>query len=228
MNNARRFVVAVAALTVIGDAASAQDVSRYRGYVLESTLESVVKTSGARAADAKTLHERPAKIQELEWRAPYVFSGTERADPVKGIVFTFLDDALYQIVVNYDRDRTDGLTNNDIIETVSALYGPPAIRSVKQQPTRPGAARPDTITLAQWETTASSLLLVRGSYTPEFQLILISKPLSLRARNATREAIRLDAAEAPRREADQRKKLAADADAAREKTRDTNKAAFRP
>lgn len=54
-----------------------------------------------------------------------------------------------------------------------------------------------------------------------------SKPLSFRARNAIREAVRLDAAEAPGRELDQRKKEAAEASAAREKTRVTNKAAFR-
>jgi hypothetical protein len=150
------------------------------------------------------------------------------ADPVRGIVFTFLDDALYQVVVSYDRDRTDGLTNTDIIDTLTAAYGPPVLRSAKQQPTRPAAARPDTVALAQWETAQTSLTLVRAAYAPEFQLILLSKPLSLRARNATREAVRLDAAEAPQRELDQRKKEAAEASAAREQSRTTNKAAFRP
>jgi hypothetical protein len=38
----------------------------------------------------------------------------------------------------------------------------------------------------------------------------------------------LDAAEAPQRELNQRKKDAADASAAQEQTRATNKAAFRP
>lgn len=221
-------IVIGTALSLFGHVASAQDVSRYRGYVLESSVESVVGTSGARSADAKTIHERPAKIQELEWRAPYVSSGSELADPVRGIVFTFLDDALYQVVVSYDRDRTDGLTNNDIIDALTAAYGAPVLRSAKQPPTRPAAAQPDTVALAQWETAGASLTLVRGTYTPEFQLILTSKPLSLRARNAIREAVRLDAAEAPRRELDQRKKEAAEASAAREKTRVTNKAAFRP
>jgi hypothetical protein len=228
MNSRRAFVIGTAALSLFGHVASAQDVSRYRGYVLESTLESVAGTSGARATDAKTIHERPAKIQELEWRAPYVSSGSAPADPVKGIVFTFLDDALYQVVVSYDRDRTDGLTNNDIIDTLTAAYGPPVLRSAKQQPTRPAAAQPGTIALAKWETVQASLTLVRGTYTPEFQLILLSTPLSLRARNATREAIRLDAAEAPQRELDQRKKEAAAASVAREQTRATNKATFRP
>jgi hypothetical protein len=228
MNSRRAFVIGTAALTLFGHVASAQDVSRYRGYVLDSTLESVVATSGARTTDVKTIHERPAKIQELEWRAPYASSGGALADPVRGIVFTFLDDALYQVVVNYDRHRTDGLTDSDIIGTLTAAYGPPVLRSAKQQPTRPAAAQPDTIALAQWETAQASLTLVRGTYTPEFQLILLSKPLSLRARNAAREAIRLDASEAPQRELDQRKKEAAEASAAREQTRATNKAAFRP
>ena len=74
----------------------------------------------------------------------------------------------------------------------------------------------------------SSATLVRGSYTPEFQLILVSKLLSTRARRAVREAIRLDAIEAPRREAEQQKKEAGDGTAARDKTRIANKAAFRP
>jgi hypothetical protein len=228
MNGRHAFVIGTAALSLFGHVASAQDVARYRGYVLESTLESVAGTSGARATDAKTIHERPAKIQELEWRAPYMSSGSALADPVRGIVFTFLDDSLYQVVVSYDRDRTDGLTNSDIIDTLTAEYGPPVLRSAKQQRTLPAAAQSDTIALAQWETVQASLTLVRDAYTPEFQLILLSKPLSLRARNATREAIKLDAAEAPQRELDQRKKEAAAASAAREQTRATNKAAFRP
>jgi hypothetical protein len=228
MNSRRAFVIGTAALTLFGHVASAQDVSRYRGYVLDATLESVVATSGARTTDVKTIHERPAKIQELDWRAPYVSSGSALADPVSGIVFTFLDDALYQVIVSYDRDRTDGLTNKDIIDTLTATYGPPVVRSAKQPATRPAVAQPDTIALAQWETAQASLTLVRGPYTPQFQLILLSKPLSLRARNATREAIRLDAVEAPQRELDQRNKEAAAANAAREQTRATNKAAFRP
>ena len=82
--------------------------------------------------------------------------------------------------------------------------------------------------LAQWDSTGSSLTLLRGAYSAEFQLVLMSKALSTRARNAIREAGRLDAIEAPRRELEQRKKEVADADSARDKIRTTNKAAFRP
>jgi hypothetical protein len=227
MSSVRPLVIAVS-LILSGQMASAQDISRYRVYVLESSLATVRAASGAREADAKTLHERPATIQELQWRAPYVSSGDTLADPVREIAFTFYNDALYQVVVNYDRDRTEGLTNKDILDALSATYGVPALASARTRTSPPAEAFPDGIVLARWETAESLVTLIRGSDTPEFQLMLISKPLSTRARSAIREAIRLDAIEAPRRESQQRKKEAGDASAARDKTRVTNKAAFRP
>jgi hypothetical protein len=224
MNSARVCVIALA-LALTTHIVAAQDLSRYRVYVLESSLESVVAASGARPADIKTLHERPANIRELDWRAPYVSSGSELADPVSGVVFTFCNDSLYQVVVSYNRDRTDGLTNRDLIESLTVAYGEPVQRSARN---RPPAALPDTVVLAQWDSKDSSLTLVRGAYASEYQLILMSKTLSARARNAIREAQRLDAIEAPRRELEQRQKEVADAAAVRDKIRTTNKAAFRP
>ena len=227
MNSARPLVIAVG-LILGGQVASAQDRSRYRAYVLESSLDSVVVASGARGADAKTLHERPATIQQLEWRAPYIDSRHTQADPVREIAFTFYNDALYQVIVNYDRDRTEGLTDSDIVESLSTAYGVPTLASARMRTSPPAEALPDSIVLARWESADSLLTLTRGSYTPVFQLILVSKPLSARARNAIRDANRLDAMEAPRREAEQRKREAGDARAARDKTRLKNKAAFRP
>ena len=227
MTSTRPFAIAVG-LILGGQLAFAQDVSRYRVYALESSLESVVAASGARAADAKTLHERPATIQELEWRAPYVDSRNTLADPVREISFTFYNDALYQVVVNYDRDRTEGLANGDIVESLSTVYGVPTLTSARTRTSPPVEAFPESIVVARWESADSLLTLMRGSYTPEFQLILVSKSLSARARTAVREAVRLDAIEAPRREAAQRKTEAGEASAARDKTRTANKAAFRP
>jgi len=224
MNSARALSIAIV-LLFTSQPGSTQDLSRYRVYVLESSLESVVAASGARAADTKTLHERPARIQQLEWRAPYASSGGEMADPVRGAVFAFHNDALYQIVVSYDRDRTNGLTNREIIESLTALYGDPVLKPANN---RPPVALPDTVVLAQWDSPASSLTLVRDAYTREFQLVLLSKALSTQARTAIREAGRLDAIEAPRRELEERKKEVADAAGALDKIRTTNKAAFRP
>lgn len=227
MNDTRLLVIAVGILFA-GQLAFAQDMSRYRDYVLESSLDSIVAASGARAADAKMLHQRPAAIQELEWRAPYVDSRNTQADPVREITFTFYNDALYQVRVNYERARTEGLTNSDIVESLSATYGAPTLASARTRTKPPAEAFPDSIVLARWENAESLLTLVRGSYTPDVQLILVSKSLSARARTAVREAVRLDVIDAPRREAAQRKKEAGEAGAAREKTRIANKAAFRP
>jgi hypothetical protein len=224
MNSARVLVIA-AVVVLASQPGSAQDLSRYRGYVLETSLESVVAASGARAPEVKTLHERPAKIQELHWRAPYASSGAAMADPVRGAVFTFCDDALYQVVVSYDRDRTDGLTNSEIIESLTALYGEPVLKTARN---RPAAALPDAVVVAQWDSQASSLTLLRDAYSTELQLVLLSKSLSTRARSAIREAGRLDAIEAPSREREERKKEVADAAHARDKIRTANKAAFRP
>jgi len=227
MNRAHVFIVAVTFLSV--QTASAQDLSRYRDYVLESSVDTVAAASGVRATTAQTLHERPAKIQELQWRAPYVNTTTSTsADPVREVAFAFFNDALYQVIVTYNRDRTAGLTNDDIIESLSASYGAPVLKTAIVRTEIPAGVILETIVLAQWSTAASSVTLLRDTYSPEFRLILSSKPLTARARTAIREAIRLDALDAPRLEAEQRKKDVAETDAARDKTRSTNKGAFRP
>ena len=220
----RLFAVAVV-LVLCPQLASAQDLSRYRVYALNSSVDAVIAATEARATDTKVVHERPALIQELEWRTPYSHSTTEPADPVRMITFSFCDNALYQVLVNYDSSRTDGLTNGDVIESLTATYGEPLIGSARN---RPLDAPADAVVLAQWDRDGSSMTLFRGVYSSEFQLMLTSKLLGTRARGAIREAARLDIVDAPRRERDLRKKEAADAAAARDKVRAANKAAFRP
>lgn len=220
----RSTTIAVAfGLMLSGQAGFAQDLSRYRAFGLEASLDAIVAASGARPADARTLHTRPASIQELEWRPPYVGSGATVADPVRTIVFSFYDDALFQAVVNYDAERTEGMTNGDIVEALSAVYGQPSAARRSGVAPPPGAL-PGNIVIARWEDAASLLTLVRESYAPEFHLILNSKRLSGLARTAIREAGRLDLLEAPQR----RQKDDNDARAVRDKARVTNKAAFRP
>lgn len=227
MNSTRSLAVAVS-LVASGQIAFAQDMSRYRVYVLESSVDTVAAASGAQAADAKTRHERPALIQELQWRAPYLTAAATPADPVREIAFTFYDDALYQVVVSYDRDRTEGLTSGDVIDVLAATYGAPTLPSAGARMSPPAETVSDSIVLARWESAESSVTLVRGAYAPGFQLVLVSKPLSVRAREAIRQADRLDAIEAPRRESEQRRKDADEASTARDRARRANKAAFRP
>jgi hypothetical protein len=228
MNNTRRLVLAAVLILISGDAASAQDISRYRAYALESSLDSIIAASGARPEAARIAHMRPARIDELEWRAPYVSPTVATADPVRSIAFSFYNDSLYQVIVNYDRYRTEGLTNTDVIESISEAYGVPVLATAKTRTTAPPEGSADSIVLARWDSADSQVTLLRGSYMPDYQLILISKSLSARARTAIRDAVKLDAHEAPGREADQRMKEAGAAAVALDKARATNKAAFRP
>jgi hypothetical protein len=224
-------VVAIAALGVVlgGQPVVAQAPFRYRAYALESSIASVVTISGTRDTDVKTLHERPARIQELDWRAPYVQAGSEMADPVRDVRFSFYDGQLYQVLVTYDRDRMDGLTNDDVIESLSATYGVPLLRNARiAQGAVPADVGASSTVVAQWEDAASLLTLTRDTYSPQFQLVLISKTLNPRARAAIKEAVRLDTQEAPQRELNQRKKDVADARVAGQKARVINKAAFKP
>ena len=96
-NSAGACVMTVLGCFVERQPATAQDVSRYRAYVLESSLDSVLEESGVRAKDVQTVHERPAQIQTLEWSAPFLASdGEELGDPVHDITFAFYNRALYQ------------------------------------------------------------------------------------------------------------------------------------
>jgi hypothetical protein len=86
----------VVVLVFGGQLASAQDLSRYREYVLGLSLEAVVAASGAHPTDAMTVHERPATIRRLLWRTPNVRSGEFSADPERHVALSFYNDALYK------------------------------------------------------------------------------------------------------------------------------------
>ncbi len=229
MTGLRAVTLSSLVLAAGAHAVAAQDLSRYRGYALASSADSVVKASGARPTDTRTLHERPAKIQEIEWRAPYSRTGSDRADPVHDILFGFVDDQLYQVVVTYDRDRMEGLTDADVVESVSTTYGVPLLL---RGPTPGQSAKAEigaeTTVVARWEDATALLTLTRGTFAPQFQLVLISKNLSALAVTAIAEARRLDTKEAPQRALDLKEKEMTDAHAAGQKARVVNKPAFRP
>jgi hypothetical protein len=227
MMTARILTIASLGIVLGAPPVVAQSLSRYRAYTLESGLASIVKASGSKVGDLRTLHERPAKIQELEWRAPYEAAGPVAADPVRGVLFTFYDDQLYRVVVSYKHERIKGLTDDDVRDSVSAAYGALPMQA-RAADSLPLDMPTNTTVVAQWDDGASVLSLVRGSYSNEYQLVLISKQLSTRARSAMKEALRLDTMEAPQRDLDKRSKELADSRVAQEKARAVNKAAFKP
>ena len=215
----------------------AQTGPGYRSFELGATIASVSTDAKGGVTNAKTIHEHPALIQDVEWRPPYSLvapGSTSGADPVEQIDFSFYNNQLYQIVITYDHQRTAGMNNTDMIEGISATYGTPSKPSArKAAPARRWDEAHDGLRVAQWDGADQAVVLYRssdffGSSTARYWLIVTSPRLDALAQTASTQAIRLEDREAPQRAAAQQKKDASDARAAEEKTRAENKAAFRP
>ncbi len=206
---------------------SAHDLSKYREFQLGMSVVAVAHQAGI-TPEARVLHQRPELIQELTWLPPPAFGSSAQGDSVRKVLFSFYNDQLFRIVVNYEWDRTEGLTVEDMVEALSVTYGPATLpaTAISSALSR-GSPDSDTI-VAHWEDAQHSLDLVRPSYASTFGLVVGSKRLDALARAASLEAIRLDEQEAPRR-AIERKQQQEDEDHARQETaRRANKATFRP
>jgi hypothetical protein len=211
--------------------AAGQDLSRYRDVPFGSTVASVAALTRTGPDAVKVVHQRPSLIQELRWRPQYALGRpVGRVDPAQEITFRFYDDQLFAITVVYEARLVDGLTNADIIEGVSAVYGTAtltaaAVRGPAQPPS--GAINGSTA-IASWQSADYQFTLMREVYPATFRLIGVSKGLEPRARAAEAEAARLDKQDAPRREAEQARAEADRRAAAEDKTRTTNKSEFKP
>src|SRR4030095_8251995 len=74
-------------------------------------------------SEVRVLHQRPALIQELEWRPRDALASSREADSINEVLFSFYNGELFRMVVSYDQQRTQGLTDQDMIEAISATYG---------------------------------------------------------------------------------------------------------
>jgi hypothetical protein len=205
----------------------AEDFSSYRGFQFGMSLSAAAKQAGTKPSEAKSVHQRPALIQELEWQprssAP---TDPQKAEAVKDGLLYFLNDQLYRVVVTYDRYRIEGMTAEDMIAAISTTYGPA---------TRPTAEvayhsyyGDSAAVIARWEDAEYSYNLVKTGDHSSYALVLYSKRLDVLAQTAVVEAARLDAQEAPQREIDKQKKQEEDEQIVLDKARSANKPNFRP
>lgn len=206
----------------------AQDLSRYREFQFGTNLPTIAKQAGLEPSDAKVLHQRPALIQELIWQAPFSLKSSRQADPVWTTRFSFYNGELFRIVVNYNQNKTKGLTTEDMVEALSATYGTATKPAAEITFSLSGAYNDNQVVIARWEDSQYSFSLFRSSYQPAFGMIAFSKRLDSLARTATIEAIRLDEQEAPQREIERQKKQDDENRSAQEKARLVNKPQFRP
>lgn len=220
-----------AAIMCVSTFVEAQDLSRYRDVAFGSSVASVVATTGAHPSAVKLIHQRPALIQEFAWRPQYaVGRPAGRIEAAQEITFRFHDDQLFSITVVYEARLVEGLTNHDIIDAVSEVYGPATVTpATSKGPVPPPSGTINGSTaLARWQTADHEFTLMREAYPATYRLIGVSRRLEMLARAAETEAARLDKQEAPRREAERAVAEAERKTADAEKTRTTNKSEFRP
>jgi hypothetical protein len=205
---------------------SAQDLSKYREFHLGMSLAAAAQQSGV-TREARVPHQRAQLIQELTWQPPRALATSPPGDSVRKVLLSFYNDQLFRIAVSYEWERTEGLTVEDMIDALSATYGPATLPNADFIPLLSrGTVDSDRI-LAHWEDTQYSLNLVRPSYASTFGLVMFSKRSDALARAATVQSLWLDDQEASAR-AVERKRSQDDADQTRqEQVRARNKAAFR-
>ena len=213
-------------MILISATVSADDLSKYRNFQLGMNLATVARQAGENPSNARVIHTRPALIQELRWR-PLSLGPSTESDSVKQVVFHFYQGKLFQIVVNYDRYETAGLTTGDLVEALSATYG---IATKPPAPAEPASVSYGELgdVVAIWQDAEHSFKLSRSEYGPTYTLIGVLKRLAAPARSAILEAARLYVQDAPKREAEKAERDAQQAIDKDENDRLLNKPKFRP
>ncbi len=224
MKTIRNAMLCLGAVLLASNVLCAQDFSKYRGFSLGTGMATVLKQTERKPADVKLIHAHPALIQALNWWPPAVTGASYRADSVEQMLFSFCDGELYKISVTYDTTSTQGLTSEDMVASISAKYGPATILPAQGESVLYDGFSTSDKGVATWEDPQYFFKLVRSSFTNRFGLILYSKRVNEQAELAIAAAATLEKQEQPQRDADLKKKEAADLEIERQK----NQKVFRP
>ena len=125
----------------------AGDLSTYRSFRIGANLATVAVQAHLDPTKAQLLYARPALIQQLTWW-PDSFGASSRTEAVKVAVLSFYNGELFRIFVVYDRTRTQGLSADDFIDSISALYG----------------FNDEEKVIARWQDVQASVNLIHSSY----------------------------------------------------------------
>jgi hypothetical protein len=224
MKMMRNVVVSLFLILLSAPMISGQDLSRYRKFSLGTSLAALSKQVGQDPPQAILLHQSPAVIQELTYWPFDTSYPSVRVEPASQILFSFYNGELYRMVVTYDRQAIKGLTDEDMVQAVSARYGT-ATRLYPEitLPTNDVYASTETV-IARWEDSQNSINLFRSSNQNSFRLAVFSKRLDAQAKAAIIESEKLEKQEAPQVEIARLKKEADELEVARQ----INQKTFRP
>ena len=217
-------ILCLVALLLLTPLLRAQDLSKYRHFTVGMSLTKLLERTDEKMSDVKMIHNRPALIQELTWWPPNVPGTSLRPDSVEQILFSFCNGELYKISVTYDRLSTEGLTEADMVKSISAKYGPATIVAPEIDSATSDRYNSKNKPVAFWEDAQYSFSLVRSSFGDALGLVAFSKRVNAQAELAIVEALKLDEQEGPKRDAERQKKQMDDLEMVRQK----NQKSFRP
>lgn len=210
--------------------AAAQEIGHYRDFQLGASVAAISALTETRSADVTVVHERPVVMQELRWiPSSFGAAGKSRGMGLQQIVFSFYENQLYRLMIDYERSQTKGMTDRDVVDAVSAMYGQPSSSKITDGGTdtwnnESVAAR----VVARWNGAGFAVALSRWAYGGAWRLVVESTPLAALARTADTRALVLDVQEGPQREADRARRERQGKDDAEAAARSANKATFQP
>jgi hypothetical protein len=221
--------IAVLALTASASLAAAQGRPRYRTFAMGDSPVSISRQIGLPMMEVTSTPAASGAVQELRWHARYVRRGTEPSgDPVDRMVFSFHEHRLFRIVIDYAPDRTEGMTEADMVAAVSALYGSPRRRTIASTEEAQAPARPAETVVAQWISGDQSVALLALQGGTAFRVIVASSALQTLARASGAREAPVDRPDWPSIEAARARALLAGAEPLWHLARRRNVASFIP
>ena len=165
---------------------SAQGRPHYRSYAMGDDLWAIAERLGVPVPDGTATPAVAGGVQELQWHARFFPRGTAPAgDPVDRLVFSFFEHRLFRIVIDYAPDRTEGMTEADMVAAVSTLFGPPARRTLASS----AATRTPEAVIARWIRGDQSVVLLAIQGRTAYRMVVVSTALEALARaSGAREA----------------------------------------
>ena len=220
----RTFTLCLVVMLLVAPLLRAQDLSKYRSFSFGMSPADVLKQTDMKIADVKILHSQPSLIQELTWWLPMLPGNSYQADSVREILFTFCNGKLYSMLATYDRSAIEGLTTEDLVNSIAATYGPPIKPATEIGAAKPALSGPDEKVVAHWEDAQYSLTLSRSYLANGFALVMYSVQGDAAAKVAIAQAMEMEAQQGPQRAAELQKKQDDELAVARQK----NLQSFRP
>ena len=222
---ARIATIVCAVVTAVQVVSASPVYSRYRGVSIGDSVSAVVASLQMTPSDVAIVHARPAMIQQLTWRPNQFFTGrTGAPEALEEMVLTFHLGRLARMVATYDRDRTQGLTNADLHDSFTTIYGASMLVPTPREVPSPLEAE----IIGQWGDGETLVVLLREAYPRRIKLTVSSIGADRLLRDGLASGVRLDAIEAPtrdmvRRASEDQTKRTRDA-----QSRVDNKSAFKP